>query len=41
MWQSHRICLPELQGRLPIRVELKALTTEDFKRILVEPEQAW
>jgi ATP-dependent HslUV protease ATP-binding subunit HslU len=30
--------LPELQGRLPIRVELKALTTEDFKRILVEPE---
>jgi ATP-dependent HslUV protease ATP-binding subunit HslU len=30
--------LPELQGRLPIRVELKALTREDFKRILVEPE---
>lgn len=30
--------LPELQGRLPIRVELKALTTEDFKRILTEPE---
>ena len=30
--------LPELQGRLPIRVELKALTQEDFKRILVEPE---
>jgi ATP-dependent HslUV protease ATP-binding subunit HslU len=30
--------LPELQGRLPIRVELKALTTEDFMRILIEPE---
>src|SRR5260221_12232487 len=30
--------LPELQGRLPIRVELKALTREDLKRILVEPE---
>ena len=29
--------IPELQGRLPIRVELKALTPEDFKRILVEP----
>jgi ATP-dependent HslUV protease ATP-binding subunit HslU len=30
--------LPELQGRLPIRVELKALTQEDFVRILTEPE---
>jgi ATP-dependent HslUV protease ATP-binding subunit HslU len=30
--------LPELQGRLPIRVELQALTHEDFKRILIEPE---
>ena len=30
--------LPELQGRLPIRVELKALTREDFVRILTEPE---
>ncbi|WP_140985688.1 ATP-dependent protease ATPase subunit HslU [Asticcacaulis tiandongensis] len=30
--------LPELQGRLPIRVELKALTEADFKRILTEPE---
>ncbi|MFN4275993.1 MAG: ATP-dependent protease ATPase subunit HslU [Ferrovibrio sp.] len=30
--------LPELQGRLPIRVELKGLTREDFKRILTEPE---
>jgi ATP-dependent HslUV protease ATP-binding subunit HslU len=29
--------IPELQGRLPIRVELDALTVEDFKRILVEP----
>lgn len=29
--------IPELQGRLPIRVELQALTTEDFKRILTEP----
>jgi len=29
--------IPELQGRLPIRVELKALTTEDFERILKEP----
>lgn len=30
--------IPELQGRLPIRVELKALTTDDFVRILVEPD---
>jgi ATP-dependent HslUV protease ATP-binding subunit HslU len=30
--------LPELQGRLPIRVELKALNKEDFKRILTETE---
>jgi ATP-dependent HslUV protease ATP-binding subunit HslU len=30
--------LPELQGRLPIRVELKALDRNDFKRILTEPE---
>ena len=30
--------LPELQGRLPIRVELKALTTDDFRRILTETE---
>ena len=30
--------LPELQGRLPIRVELKALDRDDFKRILTEPE---
>ncbi|QJC30320.1 HslU--HslV peptidase ATPase subunit [Enterobacteriaceae endosymbiont of Neohaemonia nigricornis] len=29
--------IPELQGRLPIRVELKALTTNDFERILIEP----
>jgi ATP-dependent HslUV protease ATP-binding subunit HslU len=29
--------IPELQGRLPIRVELAALSTQDFKRILVEP----
>lgn len=29
--------IPELQGRLPIRVELSALTTDDFKRILTEP----
>lgn len=29
--------IPELQGRLPIRVELAALTTEDFVRILTEP----
>ncbi|XPF92698.1 ATP-dependent protease ATPase subunit HslU [Colwellia sp. RE-S-Sl-9] len=29
--------IPELQGRLPIRVELKALTTQDFVRILTEP----
>ncbi|WP_273185995.1 ATP-dependent protease ATPase subunit HslU, partial [Hyphomonas adhaerens] len=30
--------LPELQGRLPIRVELDALTRDDLRRILVEPE---
>ncbi|EBX7911873.1 HslU--HslV peptidase ATPase subunit [Salmonella enterica subsp. enterica serovar Minnesota] len=29
--------IPELQGRLPIRVELQALTTSDFERILTEP----
>jgi ATP-dependent HslUV protease ATP-binding subunit HslU len=32
--------LPELQGRLPIRVELSALTRDDFKRILTEPESS-
>ena len=32
--------LPELQGRLPIRVELKALTRDDFRRILTEPESS-
>jgi len=32
--------LPELQGRLPIRVELKALTSEDFIRILEEPDNS-
>ena len=30
--------IPELQGRLPIRVELKALTSDDFARILTEPD---
>jgi ATP-dependent HslUV protease ATP-binding subunit HslU len=30
--------IPELQGRLPIRVELGALSADDFKRILVEPD---
>jgi ATP-dependent HslUV protease ATP-binding subunit HslU len=30
--------IPELQGRLPIRVELHALTPDDFKRILTEPD---
>ena len=32
--------LPELQGRLPIRVELQALSRSDFKRILTEPENS-
>ncbi|MGQ7246685.1 ATP-dependent protease ATPase subunit HslU [Halomonas sp. V046] len=32
--------IPELQGRLPIRVELSALTPNDFKRILTEPSAA-
>jgi ATP-dependent HslUV protease ATP-binding subunit HslU len=32
--------LPELQGRLPIRVELNALTEEDYKRILLEPDNS-
>ncbi len=32
--------LPELQGRLPIRVELSALTREDLRRILTEPESS-
>lgn len=32
--------IPELQGRMPIRVELDSLTKEDFERILTEPESA-
>ena len=32
--------LPELQGRLPIRVELNALTEDDYKRILQEPDNS-
>ncbi len=32
--------IPELQGRFPIRVELRSLEKEDFKRILVEPRNA-
>tara|TARA_B100000029_G_C17223344_1_gene832557 strand:- start:51 stop:776 length:726 start_codon:yes stop_codon:yes gene_type:complete len=32
--------LPELQGRLPIRVELNALTSDDFKKILEEPDNS-
>ena len=32
--------LPELQGRLPIRVELTALTSDDFRRILEEPDNS-
>ena len=32
--------VPEMQGRFPIRVELKALTADDFVRILTEPENA-
>ncbi|MBR0130015.1 MAG: ATP-dependent protease ATPase subunit HslU [Firmicutes bacterium] len=32
--------IPELQGRFPIRVELESLTKADFKRILVEPDNA-
>ncbi len=32
--------LPELQGRFPIRVELKSLTTEDFVKILTQPKNA-
>jgi ATP-dependent HslUV protease ATP-binding subunit HslU len=32
--------IPELQGRFPIRVELGALSEEDFRRILVEPENS-
>ena len=32
--------IPELQGRFPIRVELEALTTEDLKRILVQPKNS-
>jgi ATP-dependent HslUV protease ATP-binding subunit HslU len=32
--------IPELQGRFPIRVEFKALTVEDFERILLEPRNA-
>jgi ATP-dependent HslUV protease ATP-binding subunit HslU len=32
--------IPELQGRFPIRVELEALTTDDLKRILVQPKNS-
>lgn len=32
--------IPELQGRFPIRVELSALTADDFRRILSEPRNA-
>ena len=32
--------IPELQGRLPIRVELENLSSEDFRRILLEPKNA-
>jgi ATP-dependent HslUV protease ATP-binding subunit HslU len=32
--------IPELQGRLPIRVELESLTKEEFRRILTEPQNA-
>ena len=32
--------IPELQGRFPVRVELNSLSTEDFRRILTEPENA-
>jgi ATP-dependent HslUV protease ATP-binding subunit HslU len=32
--------IPELQGRFPIRVELRSLTADDFVRILTEPENA-
>ena len=35
---ASRDLLPELQGRLPIRVELKPLDKDDFRRILTEPE---
>ena len=37
-WEAVPDLLPELQGRLPIRVELKALGQDDFRRILTEPE---
>ena len=36
--QNHQIFFQNLQGRLPIRVELEALTSDDFKRILREPD---
>jgi ATP-dependent HslUV protease ATP-binding subunit HslU len=32
--------IPELQGRFPVRVELRSLNADDFRRILVEPENA-
>lgn len=32
--------IPELQGRFPLRVELQSLTEDDFKRILVEPQNS-
>ena len=38
MSRNRRTLFPELQGRFPIRVELKSLTTDDFVRILTEPD---
>jgi ATP-dependent HslUV protease ATP-binding subunit HslU len=34
------LVIPELQGRFPIRVELKSLGKDEFKRILTEPKNA-
>ena len=40
MWRNHRTWIPELQGRFPIRVELKPWGRDDFVRILREPQNA-
>ena len=39
-YQNLQICLPELQGRLPIRVELDSLNKEDFRLILTETQNS-
>jgi ATP-dependent HslUV protease ATP-binding subunit HslU len=40
IYQNHQICYLNLQGRLPIRVELESLSKDDFKLILTETQNS-